>query len=363
VGAGVGVLAIAAIAGSIGAYIATRGSSPPQPAPTSSPVAEAPPAGAPAAATTASGAPSSSVLPRTVAPTPAPPAPAAASKPSTPPTTASKAPARPPARVAPTASTAAAVSAPPPVSKDDEAQQKLEVARAKMANQLNEQALADLRQILLDYPGSRAAAEASFLAAELLEKVGKLEDAMAAHVEFESRFAGDQRVAESKLRRAQIMARTRLPQAEVRARDLLNQVVRDYPGSPPAWQALQAKRRIESERRNMREFDPVLKTQVPVVVFTLRQIIEQFPRKPESVVAYSQLALMYTQMDRHAEAVRVLEALVANFPDNNGDVWFRIGEIYERRLRDSAKAREAYARVPPGSTNYAEAQRRLGRKP
>ena len=49
-------------------------------------------------------------------------------------------------------------------SRDAEAAQRLEVARAKIANNLNDQALADLRQIVIDYPGSRAGAEAAFLA-------------------------------------------------------------------------------------------------------------------------------------------------------------------------------------------------------
>ena len=51
----------------------------------------------------------------------------------------------------------------PVVSRDAEAMQRLEVARAKVANNLNDQALTDLRQIIVDYPGSRAAAEASLL--------------------------------------------------------------------------------------------------------------------------------------------------------------------------------------------------------
>jgi hypothetical protein len=44
------------------------------------------------------------------------------------------------------------------------------------------------------------------------------------------------------------------------------------------------------------------------------------------------------------------------------EVWFRLGELYERRLNDPAKARAAYAKVPPPSTRYGDAQRRLTRK-
>ena len=79
----------------------------------------------------------------------------------------------------------------PAASSETQAAQLLEVAKAKVANNLNDQALGDLRQIVLDFPGSRAAAEAAFMSGEIHEKTGRVDDAMAAYVEFESRFAGD----------------------------------------------------------------------------------------------------------------------------------------------------------------------------
>ena len=116
-----------------------------------------------------------------------------------------------PATKVPAAAAPAAPAPAAPVSREAEANQRLEVARAKIANNLNDQALADLRQIIIEYPGSRAGAEASLLAAELHEKMGRLDDAMAAYVEFESRFKGDRRAAESKMRRANILGRSRQP--------------------------------------------------------------------------------------------------------------------------------------------------------
>lgn len=331
--AGIAIVVVAALAGGVGAYLANRGSTPAQEdsANATGPTADTPPANQapaePAVQPTANGA---------------------AAKPPAPPT-------------APAAKVAAAkpASPPPAPSRESEAQQRLDVARAKMANDLNDQALGDLQSILQDFPGSRVAAEASFLAAEVLEKLGKVDDAMAAHVEFESRFSSDRRVAESKLRRALMLAGQRQP---MKARELLNEIAQEYPGTPQAWQALQAKRRFESERRNAREFDPVLKTQLPPVVLTMRQIIEQFPKEPQSMPVYLQLASAYQDLNRHAEAAKVLESLATNFPDNPLDVWFRLGEIYDRRLNDDVKAKEAYAKVPAGSPRYNEAQKRLNRK-
>jgi hypothetical protein len=43
-------------------------------------------------------------------------------------------------------------------------------------------------------------------------------------------------------------------------------------------------------------------------------------------------------------------------------VWFRLGELYERRLRNPDKARQAYERVPADSPRYRDAQQRLKRK-
>jgi TolA-binding protein len=262
-------------------------------------------------------------------------------------------PPRPPAPVA---------SPAPVVSRDAEAAQRLEVARAKVANHLNDQALVDLRQIVAEFPGTRASIEAAFLAGELHERAGRNDDAMAAYVEVESRFKGDARAADAKLRRAGLLARSRQPRAELQSRDLLNEVARDFPGTPQANAALQTKLKIETDRRDLREVDPVLKVEVPAVMVTLRTFIEQFPTSPQTMPALNRLATMLSNMNRHAEAAEALEQLGERFEGNPMNVWFRLGEIYERRLNNPAKAKEAYAKVPQNSPSYNEAQKRLNRK-
>jgi TolA-binding protein len=252
-------------------------------------------------------------------------------------------------------------AAPVPVSRDAEAAQLLEVAKAKLANNLSDQALADLRHIIVEFPASKAAAESAFLAAEIHEKMGRLDDAMAAYVEFESRFDKDSRVAEAKLHRSAILGRQRQPKAQALSLQLLNDVVRDFPGTPEAQQALQTKLRIETDRKELRAIDPVTKQDGPAAIATLRTFIIQFPDGAESMVARNRLAMMLTQMNRHAEAAQVLEDLGAR-GGNPVDVWWRLGEIYERRLNDPAKAREAYAKVPQGSPRYSDAQKKLNKK-
>ncbi len=356
----VGVVVVAMIAGGIGAYMAGR----------SGPAAATPPdqqASAPAvqpAAVPGAAPPTAASAPVTSAPpggkgAPSAPAPAQPAKTAGATAAAPDAPGRVPARppLKPPGGPPSGAAA-----REAEAQQRLDVARAKMANNLNEQALTDLQQVMSDLPGSRPAAEASFLAAELLEKMGRTEDAMAARVEFESRFAGDRRVAESKLRRGKMLNQSRQPKADAQARQLFFEVARDFPGTPQAAQALQAKLQIENDRKGMRDIDPLLKTEVPAFMVTLRMIVEQFPKDPQSLVIYNRLALMYMNMDKFAEAAQTLETMAAGFPGNPMDVWFRLGDLYDRRLNDPAKARAAFAKVPPESPRYQDAQKRLNRK-
>jgi serine/threonine protein kinase/TolA-binding protein len=342
-GAGAAVLVIAAIAAGLGAYFARGAGKAPaetmEQVAVTQPGAQESPASGGAAAAAAAGAT---------------------------PTTPAKASSAPkPVATKPAARSAAPATAPTPapvVSRQAEAMQRLDVARAKIENNLNDQALADLRQIIVDYPGTRAGAEASLLAADLHEKAGRPDDAMASLVEFESRFAGDRRAADSKLRRAQMLGRQRQPRAQIQSRELLGEVAHEFPGTPQAAAALNAKLKFETDRKDLREIDPVLKVEVPAALVTLRQVIEQFPDAPQSMAARNRLAAMLSAMNRHAEAAQALEELGARFPGNPMEVWFRLGELYERRLNDPAKARAAYAKVPPASARYGDAQRRLTRK-
>ncbi|SRR6266511_897593 len=250
---------------------------------------------------------------------------------------------------------------PAPPSPDTLAAQHLEAAQAKIASNAIEPALADLRQIVNDYPNTPAAAEAAFLQGTLLEKAGRSDEAMAAHSAFLKRYANDRRAAESKLRLADLTMRSRLPNREIAGRELLNQVVREHPGSPQALQALQSKIRLENDRRKFREVDPVIGAQVPSLLVSLRTLTEQFPTAAPSMSALDRLAELYEDVNQYERAAQTLTDLATRFPSAS-DAWFRLGELYERRLRDPAKARDAYAKVPPESRRYRDAQNKLNRR-
>jgi serine/threonine protein kinase/TolA-binding protein len=364
-GAGAGVIAIAAIAAGIGAYFA-RGSTPAPvdqqaaaTAPVAPPAASDPaPDAAPASATPADGTAATPAASATGAPPPAKgatPAGASTAKPAATNAGAKPKPA-PPLEKAPALPTVS-----PTTSRETQANQLLQVAKAKLAENLNEQALADLRQIIIDYPGSRTAAEAAFLAGEIHEKSGRFDDAMAAYVEFESRFGNDRRAADAKLRRSAILGRQRQPKAQAMSLQLLNDVVREYPGSPQAQAALQTKLRVETERKNIRAIDPVTKTEGPAYIATLRTIIEQFADQPQAMIARNRLSLALADLDRWNDAAAVLEEMGAK-NENPNETAFRLAEIYERRLRNRDKAMEWYAKVPSSSPRYNDAQRKLKQK-
>jgi TolA-binding protein len=376
-GVGMGVLAIAAIAAGLGAYLASRGDSAETTTPPVDQTAIVTPAPAPPPidAVPANLTPTQPEAVTPAPPEPAPPVvtpPAATPKPAVttagsttqkPANTAANNAANtrrePPPKLAPSSPVAPA----PAVTRDTQAAQLLEVARAKLANNLTEQALTDLRQIIIDFPGSRAAAEAAFMAGEIHEKAGRIQEAMAAYVDFETRFGNDRRSADAKLRRAAMLGRMRGDAPQAQSLQLLNDVVRDYPGSGQAMLALQTKMKIETGRRDLRGIDPVTKQDGPAIIPTLRAIIDQFPDAPQALIARNQLAQIFSQLNRHQEAAAMLEEIAAKSGENTpGDLWWRLGEIYERRLNDQAKAREAYAKVPAGSPRYNDAQRKLRSK-
>ena len=169
-------------------------------------------------------------------------------------------------------------------------------------------------------------------------------------------------MAESQLRRAKLMQRSKAQARQTEGTRYHGTIARSFPGTPEARQALMAKRQIEGQRRQLRATDPVLNTEVPALLVTLRTLADQFPGDPEAMVALNQLAAAYEDMDRYQAAADVLERLAAQFPGNPVEVWFKLGELYDRRLKNTDKAREAYAKVPANSPRYREAQQRLNRR-
>ena len=277
-------------------------------------------------------------------------------------------------REAPAPAPAPVPAAPEPPKPDPAiaaAAERLDVARAKIASNVLDPALGDLRQIVKDFPGSAAAADASFMTAELLEKMGRLDDAMAAHVEFDNRFPSDKRAAASRLRLAELMLRSKQPNKDNAAREILAKLISAYPGTPQALQGLQMKIRIDGDRRQ-RELDPVLNVQVPAVLPTLRTLTEQFPTDSSSMAAFNRLAGLYEDIDQYERAAQALTALATNFPNNSVDAWFRAGETVRaaaeghgegaRRVREESRRARRNTATRSGSCSGSRDQEQEPRR-
>ena len=76
-------------------------------------------------------------------------------------------------------------------------------------------------------------------------------------------------------------------------------------------------------------------------------------------MALDNLARIYVETRRYELAADALTTLAERDHEDRHDAWFQAGEIYDKRLKDMAHARAAYARVPPESPRYGEAQKRL----
>jgi hypothetical protein len=70
---------------------------------------------------------------------------------------------------------------------------------------------------------------------------------------------------------------------------------------------------------------------------------------------------MYEQVKRYDLAAATFAQLADRYPDTMFDAWFRAAELFDKRLKDDARAREAYGRVPPSSGHFRDAQKRVAR--
>ncbi len=237
------------------------------------------------------------------------------------------------------------------------AQQTLDLARAKIETKLFDQAIADLRPLAADAPTPVLALQAQFLLADALQKQGKLEDAMAVYVEIRDRHASDPRAAEAGFRLGELTLLSRRRGKEEDARRLWDATAQQYPDSPWAPKSLLAKAAVE-ERMRVRERHPELGVMVPAFVITYQRLVERYPDDPAAELALYKLAEGHLDARRADRAAGALNQLGQRFPNTRYDVWFMLGELYEKRLKDPAKARDAYLRVPPASPRYRLAQRR-----
>jgi TolA-binding protein len=310
------------------------------------PVAEPKPAPEPEAA-------SKSVVPPpepTAAPAPAKPTPAATVR--TPPAPASVASARtPPPAAAPT-------PAPRPAAEPDPVAKAIQAVLPAMGATQFDAALTGLQSALGERPTSPNAAQARLLIARIYDRQGRTDAAMAAYADLRATYPRDPASADALLRMAGLVQQTKRPDRTKVARSYLDEIVANYSTTTAAPHAL-AQRAVIEERENAKVSDPVLQRVVPAALVSYRQLTEAYPQSVPAEAAFIRLARYYDDMKRYDLQSQALTALGSHFPRTGHDAWWEAGEVFERRLRDVAKAKDAYSRVPTTSRRYRDAQKKL----
>jgi serine/threonine protein kinase/TolA-binding protein len=319
------------------------------PAPVAPPVTEPPPAPEPIAGSpkpVPPAPPEAATLPAPAKPSPAParrtpaaPAPAAA------------APAPPPP-------VAELKPAPPPVAAPDTVARAVEAALPAVERGQFDVALAGLQSALGEQPTSPSASQARLLIARIYDRQGRTDAALAAYADLRATYPKDPAAADALLRMADLVQKTRQPDRMRLARSYLDQIVANFPTTGAAPRALAQRAAIE-EREDLKVTDPVLQRAVPAALVSYRQLTEAYPQAASAEAAFIRLARFYDGMKRYDLQAQALTALGSSFPKTQHDAWWEAGEVFERRLHDAAKAKDAYSRVPTTSRRYRDAQKKL----
>jgi TolA-binding protein len=233
------------------------------------------------------------------------------------------------------------------------------VARGKFDARLFEQALTDARALVAAYPASPVAIDGHYLIAKSLASLQRGPEAIGAYVEIQTRFKGDSRAAEAAFQQAKLVQAADTKKTTEEAKRLYTECAATYPASPWSARALAARAEIEREQRATVR-DAALGATVPSALATYRDLTARFPAEPVAEKAWWELGKMYEDEKRWDLAAAAYEQLTQHFPQTRLDAWFQLAEIYERRLKDAARAKQAYGKVPTTSAHFKEAQKKAG---
>jgi tRNA A-37 threonylcarbamoyl transferase component Bud32/TolA-binding protein len=253
---------------------------------------------------------------------------------------------------------AAALKAAGAKSATDPGADVLRIARAKFEARLLDQALADAESLVTRYASSASAPDAFLLMGQIRERQNRPDDAMAAYVELRSRHPSSPAAAEAAYRNADLLLRSRRDDRDKAALDLFSSIGSTHPSSPFAPHALAKQAALEQKLR-LRVADEQLGTTVPAQLVSYRSIVQRYPTASVAEAAHESLAKLYEEQRRYDLAAATLLDLATRFPANRIDAAWRAGEMYEERVKDQGRARESYALVPPQSSRYRDAQRKL----
>jgi len=326
-------------------------------------VAPAAPAPAPAPAPTPTADPFTPEPPPVDAASP----PAASGTPAVVPKPGSRAPAATARATVPGATTPGAAPPPPAVaapgrlsSKERLAQAATLLSEAQGLLQTGAEAdgLAKIAALRASFGGTAPAREGAVLAARTHHAAKRYDAAAAAWIDTSREGVGAEEISEGLIQAADGAARQRSVDGDVLARRTLGEILDRYPASVRALRALQMKMSIE-DRMKLKETDAELKGMAPASLLTLRSVARAGGTAPVAEFALWRLAQEYRDRRLYDLAATTFADLGTRFPETRYDAWFSAAELFEKQLKDAARAREAYAKVPAASPRYEAAQKKL----
>jgi outer membrane protein assembly factor BamD (BamD/ComL family) len=249
------------------------------------------------------------------------------------------------------------VAVKPAVAELDPVAQAVDTAGTQLKDAQYDQAVSTLQGALSQKPDSRSAPDAYVMIATAYEKQRRVESAITAFTEVKNRYPTNPASAEALVHLATLVQQTKDPNRNKTAVDYLTQVATNFANTAFGPQALTQRANIE-ERENMKVTDPALGKIVPAALVSYRQLVERYPTSASSELGYWKLAAFYEDQKRYDLAADALSQLGTRFPSTRYDVWWEAGELYDKRVKDKAKAAEAYGKVPSSSKHYKDAQKK-----
>ncbi|MEO5823879.1 MAG: protein kinase [Vicinamibacteraceae bacterium] len=332
----------AAVSGAVGDTPATTT---PTPTPTPAPAPEPPP--------TAAATPAATPLPP---PPPAKPGPTAPAARLTPPGTATPGAASP--AVTPVGPLATAATRPPSKVMLAQAATMLSEAQGLLQTGAEADGLAKIAALRASFGGTPPAREGALLAARTHQQAKRYDDATSAWIDTAREGVGPEEISEGLIQVADGAARQRSTDGDGVARRTLGEILDRYPASVRALRALQMKMSIE-DRMKLKEPDGELNGVAPTSLLTLRKTARGAGAAPVAEFALWRLGQEYRDRRLYELAAATFADLGTRFPETRYDAWFSAGELFEKQLKDTTRARDAYGKVLPSSPRYEAAQKKL----
>jgi len=218
--------------------------------------------------------------------------------------------------------------------------------------------LAKIAALRASFGGTAPAREGAVLAARTHHAAKRYDAAAAAWIDAARDGAGAEEISEGLIQAADGAARQRSTDGDVLARRTLGELLERYPASVRALRALQMKMSIE-DRMKLKEQDTELNGVAPASLITLRGVARAGGTAPVAEFALWRLGQEYRDRRLFDLAASTFTDLGTRFPETRYDAWFSAAELFEKQLKDQARAREAYAKVPAASPRYEAAQKKL----